>query len=154
MPVALQNRRHHPRLKSAAVRCIAERVLEGLGESEAELSVVLTGDDAVQELNRTYRNKDKPTDVLSFSLLEGEGELPVELEVRVLGDVVISMDTAARQAESIGHSLTDEVTRLLIHGVLHLLGHDHVNGGLQARRMRDEERRLAEWCRDGQDLTC
>ncbi len=119
---------------------MAEGILEALGEADSELSVLLTDDATVHGLNREHRHKDAPTDVLSFSQLEGEHVLPGA--PRVLGDVVISMDTAARQAESIGHSLADEVRRLLIHGVLHLLGHDHVNGGTQARKMRAEEERL------------
>lgn len=141
MPVELQNRRRHPRVANRFALTRAKQILEALGESASELSIVLTDDAAIRELNRDYRGKDKATDVLSFSLLEGDE--PVAFGPRALGDVVISMDTAARQARSIGHSLEDEVTRLLIHGVLHLLGHDHVNGGHQARKMRQEEDRIA-----------
>ena len=110
-----------------------------MGFERAELSVVMTDDATIHDLNRTWRHKDKPTDVLSFSQYEGEGPAGA---VPVLGDVIISTDTAQRQAEQIGHSLDDELQRLLVHGVLHLLGHDHVNGGLQARRMKAEEARL------------
>jgi len=113
-----------------------------LGFRRVELSIVLTGDDEVHALNRSWRAKDKPTDVLSFSQMEGEGALTAAHGVKVLGDVVISLDTAAAQAEAAGLTLEEEVGRLLVHGVLHLLGHDHVHGGPQARRMRAEERRL------------
>ena len=113
-----------------------------MGFPKAELSIVVTGDDEIRAINAEYRGKDKPTDVLSFSQIEGHdpaaGTGPV-----MLGDVIVSADTAARQAESAGYSFESEMVRLLIHGTLHLLGHDHVHGGLQARRMRAEERRLA-----------
>lgn len=140
MPIHVENRRRAPRLPTPLIRWIGARILEALGEGASELSVVATDDDAVHALNREWRGKDKATDVLSFSQLEGEmGAFPGP---RQLGDVVISMDTAARQAEAIGHALRDEFERLLIHGVLHLLGHDHVNGGLQARKMKGEEERI------------
>ncbi|MEO0812725.1 MAG: rRNA maturation RNase YbeY [Myxococcota bacterium] len=139
MPVQLQNRRKAPRVASPWVRSLATALLDALDEQGSELSVVLTDDLSIRALNREHRNKDKATDVLSFSQIEG----PVfPGESRVLGDVVISMETAARQAREIGHSLEDEVRRLLIHGALHLLGHDHVNGGPQARKMKREEDRL------------
>lgn len=94
----------------------------------------------MQALNHTWRHKDRTTDVLSFSQLAGAawpGAGPVHL-----GDVVVSVPCAARQAAARGHSLEAEMARLLAHGVLHLVGHDHVHGGTQARRMRAEEQRL------------
>lgn len=102
----------------------------------------------MRALNLTWRGKDKTTDVLSFSQVEdarspgGKAPQPVFFGPMLLGDVVISMPTAARQAQARGHSLHDEMARLLVHGVLHLLGHDHVHGGWQARNMRAEEVRL------------
>ncbi len=89
------------------------------------LSIVLTDDAAVRELNRSYRGVDAPTDVLSFAQFEGgEFALP-EGDAPHLGDVVISLDTARRQAAEYGLALQDEVSHLLVHGVLHLLGYDH-----------------------------
>jgi probable rRNA maturation factor len=94
----------------------------------AELSVLLTNDGFIRTLNRTHRGKDKATDVLSFSQTEGsEGLLPEEIANALLGDVVISLETAARQARRRRHTLLDEVTFLLAHGILHLLGYDHEN---------------------------
>ena len=98
--------------------------LEAVGRP-AELSVLLTGDAAVQELNRTYRDTDAPTDVLSFSQAEGEEFAVPDGEARHLGDVIISMDTARRQATEYGLALQDELAHLLVHGILHLLGYDH-----------------------------
>lgn len=108
-------------------------------EDDSILSAVFTGDEDIRTLNRVHRGHDKPTDVLAFSQLEGK---QIRGEIRVLGDVVISMDTAARQAGSLGHSLRHELERLLVHGVLHLLGYDHVHGGREAARMVAEENRI------------
>ena len=104
--------------------------------------MVIMDDPGIHELNKTWRAKDKPTDVLSFP--QAEGKVSSDDFVPCLGDIVISAETAARQAESIGHSLEDEYRRLLVHGYLHLLGHDHVHGGHQARIMKQEEDRLLE----------
>ena len=90
-----------------------------------ELSIVLTGDAAVRELNRAYRGVDDPTDVLSFAQSEGGEFARPEGEAPHLGDVIISIDTARRQAAEYGLALQDEVSHLLVHGVLHLLGYNH-----------------------------
>ena len=92
-----------------------------LGEADSELSVLLTGDEEIHQLNKTYRGRDQSTDVLSFS--QREGELPGP--AKVLGDVVISLETAQGQAAERGHSLEAEILELLAHGLLHLLGFDH-----------------------------
>jgi len=110
-------------LESAARRA-AEEVLSALGPAgEVELGVIFVDDAAIQELNRRYRAKDEPTDVLSFPMQEEE---PQENGTRVLllGDVVISLETAVRWAKT-GQDLAVEVVRLVVHGVLHLLGYDH-----------------------------
>ena len=91
-----------------------------------ELSIALVDDAAMRELNRTYRGKDKPTDVLAFAMHEGdEGVADTAFLSGILGDVVISIDTARRQAAQQKRPLLDEVTMLLAHGLLHLLGYDH-----------------------------
>jgi probable rRNA maturation factor len=97
-------------------------MLEHLGVSDAELSVLLTDDPTIELLNRKHRRKAKPTDVLAFGTAptpEADG-CP-----RLLGDVVVSLDTAARQARKGRRGLVDEVTHLLAHGLLHLMGYDH-----------------------------
>ena len=108
---------------------------------DAELSLVLVSDRQMQALNRRWRARDRPTDVLSFSQHEGPGGAPVG----VLGDVVISVDTARRQAAERGSTVGREADRLLIHGLLHLLGYDHERSDAEARRMRRRERALARW---------
>lgn len=87
------------------------------------LSLVITDDQEIQELNRTYRGIDAPTDVLSFGM--GESEFPNEEEALYLGDLIISYPRAVAQAQEYGHSTEAEVNLLVVHGVLHLLGHDH-----------------------------
>lgn len=135
-----------PKLRSSIVASIAERMLKELSLDDRELSVLLTNDVFIHELNLEHRSKDRPTDVLAFPQLdEAIGELAaddVELaqgsacadpspaipcmpEENLLGDVVISLDTALRQAEARKHELLDEVRFLLAHGLLHLIGYDH-----------------------------
>jgi rRNA maturation RNase YbeY len=116
----------------------ARRVLGALGEARSELSVALVDDGRMAELNARWRGRGGATDVLSFSLVEGAHG---RFRGRLLGDVVISVDTAARQARRARRSLDDECLRLLVHGVLHLLGHDHAQPA-EASAMRQEERRL------------
>lgn len=147
MAIAIQNRRQQPRLPTPQLKKIASLICEGLGYKRPELSVLITSDEEIRVLNRDWRDKDKATDVLSFSQLEESAkDDPFALlgvtNPDVLGDIVISADTASRQADKGGYSLEAEYRRLLVHGVLHLLGHDHVNGGRQAAKMRREEDRL------------
>ena len=115
------------------------RLLRALERSDSELSVLLVSDRVMRQLNRDWRGRDRPTDVLSFSQHEGAGAAPREL----LGDVVIAVPTAKRQAEERGETLLAASERLLIHGVLHLLGYDHERSEAEAQRMQRRERRLA-----------
>jgi probable rRNA maturation factor len=123
------------------LKSVAKKLLREVGEADSALSLSLVDDPQIQELNREHRGKDKPTDVLSFPLYEageasrGDGE-------RLLGDVVISIDTARRQAADYDAPLQNELYRLLIHGILHVLGHDHEEPAQRAA-MEAEERRLA-----------
>lgn len=106
---------------NVALKARAERMLRALRLPRAELSIMLCSDPQIHELNRRHRRKNKPTDVLAFAMQEG-APMPGQ---KLLGDVVISLDTAARQARERGHSLWTEVTLLLAHGLLHLVGYDH-----------------------------
>ena len=102
---------------------IVEMILKEHGLLNSEVSLVFVDDDYIRKLNRDYRGIDKPTDVLSFAMDEGE-EMP-ECYVKILGDVIISLPTAKRQAEAYGHTCERELIFLVIHGTLHLLGYDH-----------------------------
>lgn len=109
-------------------------------KSPAEVSVRFVDDAEIKKLNAQYRNIDKPTDVLSFPMLEGEDrKTSPESDSVVLGDIVISMERAVAQAEQYNHSLQREIAFLTVHSMLHLLGYDHEEGGIQAVHMRERE---------------
>jgi probable rRNA maturation factor len=127
-----------PRIDSRLLRSQAVRALEAVDQSKSELSIAIVTDDEIAALNSEHRGKRSATDVLSFSLLEGEHN---DQRGKLLGDVVIGIETAARQARAAHRSLDEEVARLLIHGILHLLGWDHEESA-EAKLMRREERRL------------
>jgi probable rRNA maturation factor len=110
-----------------------------LGISSAELSLLLLDDRQIRKLNRAWRKKDRPTDVLAFAQREGKFCDPKD---PVLGDIVISVETAKRQAREQGHPLPTELDLLLVHGLLHLLGYEHEQGGTRASRMRSKEKEL------------
>ncbi|ETT82338.1 rRNA maturation RNase YbeY [Viridibacillus sp. FSL R5-0477] len=98
-------------------------------EDETELSVTFVTNEAIHEINRQYRQKDAPTDVISFALEEmGEGEVEIIAEgmPRILGDIIISIDRTKEQADEYGHSFERELGFLAVHGFLHLLGYDHI----------------------------
>ncbi len=126
------------------IKVKAKRVLEDLECHDKELSILFTDDEHMAVLNRQYRGKEGPTDVLSFSMVEeldGEAAPPV-FESVMLGDVVISVDTALRDAKELEQSFERTVDRLMIHGILHLLGYDHEKSSVGAIRMREEEESL------------
>jgi len=107
-----------------------------------ELTLRLTDDGEVQSLNAAYRQKDQPTDVLSFAALESDLPLPPEIQEEIplyLGDVVISVETAQYQAQERGHSLTQELAWLASHGLLHLLGWDHPDEASLQRMLKQQE---------------
>ena len=156
-----------PAEAGASVGRAATVLLELVGLPDADLVVVLVDDRRIGELNRDYRGKDRPTDVLSFpqsddpvahaGVLATDAAAPVspatvsdppDLSDQgeagiLLGDVVISMDTAGRQAAAGGWDLDSELSRLVLHGFLHLLGYDHENDAAEAVRMQEVEEKLA-----------
>jgi probable rRNA maturation factor len=131
-----------------ALRADGDRLLSALGLRRTELSVLMVDDPTIQGLNREFRGKDSPTDVLSFSQIEEIGadssqlDQLVNLPGTILGDVVISIDTALRQASQYGVTPAERLRTLLIHGTLHLIGYDHERSRLDARRMFAREREL------------
>ena len=136
-------------LKTAeTVRTVLQKTAELLElADETEISVLLVDNATIQELNRDYREKDAPTDVLSFPLEEElEGDTEPEIiggpTSRMLGDIVISVEKAVTQAAEYGHSVERELAFLLVHGLLHLLGHDHEKDEEAKKLMRSEEKRI------------
>ena len=141
MPVYLSNATRKTGLDFRAIERTVEALLAASDEGASSVSVSFVRDAKIRELNRAFRGLDKPTDVLSFPLVEPENTYPGA--ERLLGDIVISVDTARRQAADYDAPLDREVVRLLIHGVLHLLGHDHLEP-VERAAMESEERRLAD----------
>jgi len=121
---------------------VGERALRALARPTAECSVLLVDDAAMAELNHAYRGVSVPTDVLAFPMAEGRFR---ETSPNLLGDVVISAETAARQARPRNAGLRRELALLLIHGILHLVGYDH-GTAKERRRMAQKQRVILEAC--------
>jgi probable rRNA maturation factor len=133
-------------------QAIEDRIIEVLEETArvhevddlAEVSLMFTDDETIHEMNREYRGIDRPTDVLSFALEEGEEEeIYGGPEENLLGDIIISVETATRQAEEYGHSVEREMAFLALHGMLHLLGYDHMEEEERQEMRAQEEAILA-----------
>ncbi|MBN2420319.1 MAG: rRNA maturation RNase YbeY [Deltaproteobacteria bacterium] len=120
------------------IRQKMEKALKDLGCDHSELSILITGDDQIHELNLKYLNRDKPTNVLAFPMT---GDLSL-IETVMLGDIVISVDTAKRESSEMGITFHQRVYELLIHGLLHLMGYDHEISEMDEKRMQKEEKRL------------
>ena len=126
------------------VRAAAEKVGELYGVENGEVSVTLTNNDYIHQLNRKYRQIDRPTDVLSFALNESE-EPDIENgpDINVLGDIILSVERAEEQAADYGHSLRRAIAFLTVHGMLHLLGYDHMEEA-DRLEMEKEQRYVME----------
>lgn len=119
--------------------CTAVLAMEEF-DGKAEVSVLFVDDDMIHQLNKQHRNIDRATDVLSFPLGEnGVYDINNDTGAKLLGDIVISIPHAIDQAERYGHTLQREIGFLTVHSMLHLLGYDHVNGGIEGVRMREKE---------------
>lgn len=143
MALTLRNEQKHP-VRTTALRQAARQLLKEAELPRAEVSLLLTDDATIQAMNRDYRGYDKPTDVLSFAQREAiqDAPLPPALpgQPPLLGDVVISVDTAIRQAERHGVSLERELALLTVHGILHLLGYeDETEAGAARMKEREQE---------------
>lgn len=124
--------------------CHAVLQLEGFPDS-AEISVSFVDNEQIREMNRQYRDKDSATDVLSFPMGEnGRYDVNHETGAKILGDIVISVPKAVEQAETYGHTLEREIGYLTAHSMLHLLGYDHEQGGLDRVRMREKEEKVMQ----------
>jgi probable rRNA maturation factor len=121
---------------------LAQRILMAVGETKSELSLELIGDARIRRLNREYRQQDRVTDVLAFPIREAVVPQVRTPATNMLGDVVISLPTAIRQAQEVGRSIDDELATLLVHGVLHLCGYDHERSPQEAVRMSRREQQV------------
>ncbi|MBW2186190.1 MAG: rRNA maturation RNase YbeY [Deltaproteobacteria bacterium] len=139
--IYIENQQKNHEIAMAGLKTVAKTILSALEcPEETELSIVIVDDEQIQEINRDYLQRDKPTNVISFAQQEGEG---AGICPELLGDVVISADTAQRDALDAEVSFFSEISFLLIHGILHLLGYDHERGTQeQAELMEQKESEL------------
>ena len=138
MPVLLRSEVENPPVSLQSMSKKAEQLLQSIDLSESELSILIVDDERMTELNAGYRQKESPTNVLSFPLLDDENEPgPV-----LLGDIVISIDTALRESEERNISIENYLDILLVHGLAHLLGHDHERSEQHAEEMASLEKQL------------
>jgi probable rRNA maturation factor len=152
LAVLVSNTQRKLKVQVGSLRKAASSALEYMGYPNAELSILVTGDRKMRALNRKYRGVDKTTDVLSFSALEGEAALNASSGGEggppvALGDIVISAPRALSQAEEIGQSLEDELSFLLVHGILHLVGYDHERSSSDKRRMEKKQKEIVGFLR-------
>ena len=121
-------------------RCCNAVLVNEEFKGSAEISVTIVDDATIQEYNKKFRNIDRSTDVLSFPLgVDGNYDINNDTGAQMLGDIVISIEHAKRQAELYGHSFNREIAYLTVHSMLHLLGYDHEAGGLELVHMREKE---------------
>lgn len=149
LKVLIRNNQHEVKIPVGLrllVRKCCQAVLASENfEKDAEVSVSFVDNEEIHRLNKIYRNKDASTDVLSFPLGEnGNYDINQETGASLLGDVVISMETAVKQAHIYGHSLEREVGFLTVHSMLHLLGYDHETSALEAAKMHEKEEIILE----------
>ncbi len=135
MTILFRNEQKKLKVNTRLLKKRIQQILENLGLQNSEISILLVTDAKIRKLNAQYRNIDKPTDVLSFPQ---DNDGLDELDIHLLGDVVISVETAKRQAREHGHTFSEELTLLLIHGILHLTGLDHERSSKEAKQMRQK----------------
>ena len=134
MPVIIENRQKQISIDRGSVRRAMIRIMKLLNCSDKVISLLFVGDKEIREINRHYLSRDYPTNVISFSLTEGEFG---DINPNILGDIVISAETALRDAEKSGMAFDDELAFLMIHGVLHLLDYNHENASkVNTQRMK------------------
>mgnify|MGYP003565357151 CR=1 FL=1 len=135
MEVQIANRQSKHRISKKKIHQTASVILNALDCPEAELSILIVDDQKIAQLNHQYLNREGPTNVIAFSMRQGPFS---DIAPNLLGDVVISADTAQQEAKIAGISTQDRFDQLLIHGTLHLLGYDHENSAAEARKMEEK----------------
>ena len=144
MEVLIENRQKRHGLSEHEIQTNARRILSVLGYPDAQLSILIVDDAQMAELNMAYLNHTGPTNVISFPMQEGQFS---DITPGLLGDVVISADTADREADEAGMELTERFNQLLVHGILHLVGYDHVNSEAEAEVMEQKSNELMKQIR-------
>jgi probable rRNA maturation factor len=140
MKIQIENNQKEIKIDRRKIRSTTIKLLKYLDCADKEISLSFVNDETIRQLNNQYLNKDKPTNVLSFSLQEGEFN---DINPQILGDIVISLDTAQADAAKSGLSLEQEIDFLIIHGLLHLLGYNHENTTKEeTKKMQRKEKDL------------
>ncbi|NOQ18391.1 MAG: rRNA maturation RNase YbeY [Desulfobacterales bacterium] len=139
MEVQIDNRQDNHRISKKKIRQTAMAVLSALDYPDAELSILIVDDQQIAQLNQDYLNRRGPTNVIAFPMREGKF---TEIAPNLLGDVVISVETAHQEGQRADLSMEERFDQLLIHGILHLLGYDHENTKSEARRMEKKTQEL------------
>ena len=139
MEVQIDNRQSIHRIARKKLRQTAKAILNALDCPDAELSILFVDDQQIAKLNREFLHRQGPTNVIAFPMQEGQ--FP-EIAPNLLGDVVISVETAQREAQNAGLSMEQRLYQLLIHGILHLLGYDHVTSKSEAHSMENKASEL------------
>jgi probable rRNA maturation factor len=141
MKIWIRNLQKHIPLDLRRIRRSAQRILADFGLPDAELSILLVDDAQIQDMNRRHLGRDKPTNVLAFSMREGEFST---LHPQLLGDLVISVETAQRQSNRFGLNGMEMIILLMVHGILHLLGYEHEGTRKGARQMAVKQKALLQ----------
>jgi len=141
MEVLIENRQDKYAISLPSVKEKAQAILDALDSPKGELSILLLDDAQIAILNRDYLHRDGPTNVIAFPMREGDF---ADVNPELLGDVVISLESAEKEGLAIGQSMPDRLSELLIHGILHLFGYDHENSEAEAERMETKSRELLE----------
>jgi probable rRNA maturation factor len=150
MTISIDNRQDKFKIDRRRLRTSLNRLMRELHCAQCDLSLLLVDDDQIREFNRTYLDRDRSTNVISFAM--GEGEFS-DINPQVLGDIIVSVETAHRDAAAAGMDFMDEMEFLVIHGLLHLLGYNHEHTtARESKRMRARERELFSLL--GHDRSC
>jgi len=139
MEILIDDRQKEYKIVKAKLQKRAQAVLNALGSPEGELSILVVDDSEIKTLNKNYLNRSGPTNVIAFPMKEGDFS---DINPQLLGDVVISIETAGREALQSGISTEERFTQLLVHGILHLFGFDHEKSEQDARKMEKKSNEL------------
>jgi len=149
MEILIEDRQDRYRIAHEEIKKKAKTILDALECHDGELSILIVDDPEIARLNKTYLGRSGPTNVIAFPMQEGPFG---QINPNILGDVVISLDTAAREAQDAGISVESRLDQLLIHGILHLFGFDHEKTPEEAKRMAKKAEELLEFLRESRSV--
>ncbi|MFP4572996.1 MAG: rRNA maturation RNase YbeY [Desulfobacterales bacterium] len=148
MEVLITNRQNFCPISEERIRKTASALLEALGKTGAELSLLIVDNEQIAEINKTYLDRTGPTNVIAFPMGDSGFD---EIQPELLGDIVISVETADKEASNAGYCMEERFTELLIHGILHLLGYDHETNEQDAKQMNEKSDELMAYLKARKD---